>query len=81
VFQDYFHDTFIKAFKSIPGKKTLVIEESLKPVLNHLLKPIDPVAEVKSIMLLTDKEKLAIQDPTVIYVLRPDLDSLTKAIG
>jgi hypothetical protein len=60
VFQDYFHDAFIRAFTGISGKKTLVIEQSLKPVLNHLLKPIDPKADVKSIMLLTDKEKLAI---------------------
>jgi hypothetical protein len=57
------------------------VEESLKPVLNHLLKPMDPKAGVKSILLLTDKEKLKIQDPTVIYILRPDLDVLTKAIS
>ena len=60
VFQDYFHDTFIKHFKNIPGKKSCVVEESLRPVINQLFKPIPTEANVTGVHLLTDKVRLPI---------------------
>jgi hypothetical protein len=62
VFQDYFHDTFIKHFKNIPGFKTLIVEESLRPVYNHLLKPLPEAAKVNGVLLLTDKQRLDVKD-------------------
>ena len=80
VFQDYFHETFIKHFKNISGFKSLIIEESLKPVINHLLKPIDKKANIEGIFVLNDKFRIEIPHEQVLYILRPDLDVLNMAI-
>ena len=73
VFQEYFHETFIKHFKNISGFKTLVVEESLRPVYNHLLKPLPTEAKVNGVLPLTDKYRLDVKDNQIVYILRPDL--------
>jgi hypothetical protein len=59
VFKDYFHDSFVKTFKnSVEKEKTLIVEDSLRSVLNLILKPVPKETKINSILALTDSVKL-----------------------
>jgi len=58
----------------------VVIEESLKPVMNHLQVFKDKSTNIQGIFVLTDQNKTNITQEQVVYILRPNIDDLEMAM-
>jgi hypothetical protein len=70
----HYKKLFWKYLEEKPGQKTLFIDKSILKVLSFVLEREPESAKIKQKFILSDKLVFQPENPTVVFLVRPDRD-------